>query len=357
MIKSNKNNILKNLFTIITFLFVISFVNADNWVCYDSTGTVTAEQLKAKMSYQKNSPLQIIKTSGSSSVSYTQSSFFTTCSDLSTVTYCPENQYFLKTSINDAQQCDSFDGAHHQYVTNYQPGCKSNDWNCRAPPLIDGVDCGLGGGPSCNKFSAISGSGAPSYSFVCGKNNDQWKTMKPSSEWECPECQELAERQGGVEPEMGDIKSFRDLSFGDQFKFSGTNIDLSFMVYILACINRVPMVNLQVDLIDKLTGQPVNTEFGIYAKHETLDYNEDNLGMLKDFLIPDQDEFKKTYTIEGTLSAYRAWAWRSRLASAMEKITDKLSLSVPGYPSNKDDLKQGNLYYSPDFLTSKSSRG
>lgn len=348
------NNILKLLLSVFAVLLMINSVNADNWVCYDSTGSVTASQLRAKMSYQQGSPLQIIKT-GTSSVTYTQSSYFTHCSNSKTYTYCPENEYFLKTTITNAQRCNNFNGAHHMYLGASTPGCRTNDWGCKAPSLIEGVDCGLGGGPSCSQFVSSGGSGTPQYSFVCGKNNDKWQTKTASSEWECAECQELAERQNGVEPEMGDIQSFRDLSFGSQFKFSGAEVDLSFMVYILACINRVPMLNLEVNLIDKLTGLPVNTEVGIYAKHETLDYNEDNLGMLKQFVIPDQLEFKKTYTLEGTLSAYRAWSWRTRLVDAMDKVTTSLGLSVPGFPSTKDDLKQGNLYYSPDFLTSKDS--
>lgn len=343
--KTNKTNNFKKLHQLkklllitLTILISLAVVNADNWVCYDSTGKVTKSQLRAKfhaINQQPNSPLQIINTKLTSSI-YTQSSEFRSCGDSKTYDYCPENDYFLKSTFSCAQRCNSFSGAHHVYTG-----------------LISGVDCGLGGGPSCSKFQSIGNCAVPSYKFVCGKSNTAWETITAENDWICPTCQVLAQRQN-TEPMMGNISSFRDLSFdGEKYKYSNSKVDLSFMVYILACINRVPMLNLEVELFDDLTGLSVMKEYGIYAKHETLDYNKDNLGVLGEYNLPDQKEFKKTYTAKATLSAYRAWAWRERLVDSMKKITSELNLQIPGFPTNLHDLKFGDLYFSPDFITSK----
>jgi hypothetical protein len=323
----------------IIFLELLYLAHADNWVCYDSTGKVTEAELRAKfqeIGVQPNSPLQIIDTT-QKTVTYTISSYFRDCGDSTSFTYCPENDYYLKSIFDSAQRCAKFEGAHHIYIG-------SNN-------LIDGVDCGLGGGPYCAEFYTVGDTSTPAeQSFVCGKDDNDWQTMTASSNWICPTCKELAVRYGDTPPYMGNITTFRDLSFPSGIKFSNSTIDLSFMVYILACINRVPMLNLKVDLIDPENNEIKNTEYGIYAKHMTIDYNAENLGMLRDYHLPNQEEYKKTYILKANLSGYRAWAWRERLVDAITRVVNDKDLEVPGYPYNTTQQKFGNLYYSDDFL-------
>jgi hypothetical protein len=148
---------------------------------------------------------------------------------------------------------------------------------------------------------------------------------------------------------MLDLSSFNQLSFREYPLFSRSSSDISFVAYVEACLNRVPMMNLRTQLNDQ-SGNTQSDAYGIYARHNTLDYNQENLGLLEDFRIPEQDQFRKTYELQGTLNAYRPWAWRKRLVDGIGIMVDRKGLSVPGYPSEREPQKIGDLYYSADFL-------
>ncbi|MEA2003951.1 MAG: hypothetical protein U9O53_03245, partial [archaeon] len=89
---------------------------------------------------------------------------------------------------------------------------------------------------------------------------------------------------------------------------------------------------------------------GIYAKHNELNYSTENLGLLESFIIPEQDKFKKNYTLQAELKAYRPWAWRLRLIKAISIIVNKKNLEIPGFPTDTSPQTIGDLYFSEDFL-------
>lgn len=319
------------LIFILVLLFLVPLSFADNWVCYDSStgGTLTEATLRARFPTQPGSPLQIIRTGSQNVPIYTTAVYFRDCGS-SSFTYCPENNYLMKTIFTEISKCTSFGGSHHEYYW--------NDINAQ---------CGLGGSPYCTSWSSSSSAGTSSY--VCGTNNDKWKTMTASNNWDCPTCKELAVRQNGVVPTL-DLSSFDMLSLGSFPVFSNTTVDISFNVEVPACINRIPLVNLDTSLIDPVDGTVYDREVGIYAKHTSLIYNSENIGLMEDFNVPHQKEFRKTYNLNGDLSGYRAWAWRNRLFTGINAVVNNNGLTIPGFPSDSNPARIGDLYTSSDFL-------
>lgn len=322
---------IKFLLFILIVVFSIINVYSDNWVCYDATVSgVTEGELRNKFYWQPGSPLQIIRTYSSSS-SYTKTAHIREGVTQKTFSYCPENNYYLKTTSTCSNACNSFSGAHHTQNIQFNDGT---------------VYCGLGGSPSCTSWSSSNScSNQPIKEYVCGYSNNLWSTMSATT-WDNPLCRELAIRQD--EEPILDLSSFDRLSFRNYPLYAGEKSDMSFVAYVEACINRVPMMNLKTQLLYNNTVSSQAT--GLYAKHETLDYNNENLGMLEDFDVPPQTEFMKIYSLNGELNAYRPWAWRSRLVEGIEKTVEKYNLNVPGYPTDNNPQKIGDLYYSSDFL-------
>jgi hypothetical protein len=316
------------LFLILLSMLPLSF--ADNWVCYDSStdGSLTETELRARFPTQPSSPLQIIRTGSQNIPIYTTAVYFRDCGS-STFTYCPENDYLLKTIFTEVSECVDFSGDHHAYY-----------WDDLE------AQCGLGGSPYCSQWSSSTSPGVSTN--VCGVNNNLWETMIASSEWNCPTCKELAIRQDGVVPIL-DLSSFDMLSLGTFPLFSDTTVDISFNVEIPACINRIPLVNLDTELVDS-DGVVHDSEVGIYAKHTSLVYNSENIGLMEDFAIPHQKEFMKTYDLTGDLSGYRAWAWRNRLFSGINAVVENEGLTIPGFPTDGEAARVGDLYVSSDFL-------
>ncbi len=251
-------------------------------------------------------------------------------------------------------ECCPESGYSH-YLQHGSPGtCES---------CINGDDSHLPGEccdpPDCDGWGT---SAPPSEWYQCGKTDEDWYSMSVSTEWTCPACKELALRQ--EEEPILDLSSFNQISFRGYPLFSGTTIDLAFNAYIEACINRIPMMNLHATLLDYIpqedattghfvesdNGRIVSSEYGVYARHETLDYTTENMGLLEDFEIPDQTEFMRKYTLKGKLRVYRPWAWRQRLVDAIERIVEKNELEVPGFPVDSTAQRIGDLYYSEDFL-------
>lgn len=326
---------MKFFYFFICIFLLMSVSYADNWVCYDSSpdGSLKASTLRAKfnaINMQPNSPLQIIRTGSKNLPIYTNAVHFRDC-ESNTFNYCPENDYFLKTIFSEITKCLKFGDSHHQYIW--------DDINAQ---------CGLGGSPYCSKWS--SSTGVADTSYVCGYNDEKWKVMTASTNWNCPSCKELALWQKGNIPIL-DLSSFDMLSLGTFPLFSNTTVDVSFNFQIPACINRIPFANLDVSLVDNQTGEVYDNEVGIYAKHTSMIYNSENIGLMEDFNVPIQDEFMKTYSLNSTLKGYRAWAWRNRLYDGINKLlTNNPQLTIPGFPLDTTPQRIEDLYVSSDFL-------
>ena len=340
-----KNKIFKysNRSFIVIFIILLSIiintniVFADNWVCYDSTYDchVSSGTLRSNFPSQKNSPLNKICSGSSQTSTYTPTAFIRPC-ETSTFLSCPEDEYFMKNTFSCIRQCISFSGAHTRY-NHYE-----NE------ELV--VACGLGGSPHCSSWSTTDNCNEePLKEYVCGEDNNSWIEMT-AAPWECPSCKELSLRQT-EEPILfdGDSSSFQSISMSNYPYRSNTTSDFTFIAFIEACIDRVPIINLNVKLINE-TGKPESTITGIYAKHNELNYSTENLGLLESFIIPEQDEFKKNYTLQAELNAYRPWAWRMRLITAIPIIVDKKNLEIPGFPTDNKPQTIGDLYFSEDFL-------
>ena len=342
----NKKHTFSNKKIIIVFisLFVTlintNIVFADNWVCYDSTYDchVTKQELKDNFPWQPNSKLNKICSGSTMTSTYTPTAFIRDC-ETSPFLSCPENEYYMRNIFNCIRTCEGFDGAHHTY-DHYENGT-----------IV--VTCGLGGSPYCDSWSVSENCNEePTKDYVCGNEtnlNNSWVDMTATS-WECPTCKELSIRQD-EEPILfeDDSSTFQSISMSNYPYGSNTTTDFTFTAYIEACINRVPLLNLNVKLINA-TGESESAITGIYAKHEELNYSTENLGLLESFIIPEQDEFKKNYTLHAELKGYRPWAWRSRLVDAIPKIINKLGLDIPGYPEDITPQTIGDLYFSADFL-------
>ncbi len=344
--KYNTPNIKIKIIIFIALLFLIintTPVFADNWVCYDSTYDchVTAATLRANFPWQPHSPLNKICSGSSQTSTYTPTAFIRPC-ETPTFSSCPENEYYMRTTFSCIRQCISFGGAHHTY-NYYENGELA-------------VACGLGGGPYCNSWSTSENCNEePKKDYVCGNEtnniNNSWEPMTAPS-WECPSCKELSIRQT-EEPILfdSDASSFQSISMLNGPHRSNTTTDFTFTAYIEACINRVPILNLNIKLINN-SGESESSITGIYAKHDELNYSTENLGLLESFIIPEQDRFRKNYTLNAKLNAYRPWAWRQRLITAIPQVVEANTLEIPGYPAEGDTMAQtiGDLYFSSDFL-------
>ena len=324
---------------VVVFGFGILFSSegyADNWVCY-AYDDVTEDELRDNFPSQTGSPLDIVDAISESEVK-SRTAFIRSCESPAgeTFQHCPEDEYYRVETFEVEQRCLSFSGAHTRYE-HYVDGEKV-------------ADCGLGGSPSCDDWSdedvVADGESTGDIDFYCGEDDDLWETVS-AQEWLCPTCKELAMRVDS--PPVLDLSSFSSLSFRDFPIFSDSNNDITFMAFVEACINRIPIMNLKLDLLTD-EEESLSSGVGIYARHDTLDYNNDNMGLYRDFNVPHQENFMETYTLKGNLRAYRAWAWRERLIVGMERMVDSKGLDVPGFPSTNEPQTIGDLYYSEDFL-------
>ncbi len=348
----NKKHTFSNKKIIIIFIsLLVTLINtnivfADNWVCYDSTYDchVTKQELRDNFKWQKYSPLNKICSGSTITSIYTPTAFIRPC-ETSTFLSCPEDEYYMRNLFSCIRSCEKFSGAHHIYK-HYENGTVV-------------VLCGLGGSPYCSSWSTTENCNEePTKDYVCGNEtnlNNSWEEMTALS-WECPTCKELSVRQS-EEPILfeGDSSTFQSISMSNYPYRSNTTTDFTFTAYIEACIDRVPLLNLNVKLINE-TGESESTITGIYAKHEELNYSTENLGLLEYFIIPEQDEFRKNYTLHAELRGYRPWAWRARLVDAIPQVIDKFGLDIPGFPEDGDTTPQtiGDLYFSADFLSGQT---
>ncbi|MDY6777036.1 MAG: hypothetical protein SVU32_00085 [Candidatus Nanohaloarchaea archaeon] len=208
---------------------------------------------------------------------------------------------------------------------------------------------------------------------VCGKDDGETNpdptpqtTTVNENVWTCPATKALSLRHkpGNLEAGFGlaatGYTNLDSLSYVSQ-----DNVSFYMMASIPACVNRIPMLRLDVRLKNS-TGETVSQKVGIYAKHMNLYYGPggDNSGTLKQVQLPAQDAFKKQYGIRAELKSYRMWAWRQRFAEAVTNQVDRQNLELPknvdvseiaqrnsnehGVPVSGASV--GELWLSSDFL-------
>lgn len=189
---------------------------------------------------------------------------------------------------------------------------------------------------------------------VCGEGNNEWIYKTLTEDWICPNGYGIAENH---EPGVLDPK-FDTLSYSAIFPLMhNTIVDLYFNAYVPACVNRIPMINVN-PVLSSISNLEVGSEkTGLYAKHETLDYDASPTGgVLEEYtLAPEQQMFTESYNLNTTLRAYRFWSFRKRFVQGLNKIVDEYDLNLPT-PVNIDALNPnqphsvGDLYLSKDFM-------
>ena len=247
-----------------------------------------------------------------------------------TVLFCPRP--LIKKDFNCVQTCVS---CHDEYIPWHclewkSEGCDPNATEVSMEP------CGL------------------SYS------NGNWTlgnwTPLDTSGWFCPNARKLAEL---YTPQPSGL-SFNELSLGGKYSNSilrsGEQTDLMFSAYVPACLNRIPMLRLRVKLING-TGSVNSQEYGLYVKHQTLDYLNENHGVIEGFIIPNktgEDAFRETYVLSSVLDGYVSWAWRRQFVEAAEKIVNVSAGNAPGWMQFDGAVPEeagrvGDIYFSKDF--------
>ncbi|MCK4492249.1 MAG: hypothetical protein KAU03_06470, partial [Candidatus Altiarchaeales archaeon] len=266
---------------------------------------------------------------------YTTETWFRECDECiyicPSVKGCPKNEHKVRRIYDCETYCDF---------------CQDWDYGCTMPTRGFATCCD----PAwCCSWATDGCTGEPTKQVVCGIGDDKWRTIDAGG-WMCPTCADLALWHGGIPPIL-DLNSFDSLSIRDENNFlrSEEATDFTFEVYIEACLNRIPMMNLKVELADALTTAVRSHEYGIYSKHRTLDYTTE-VGLLEGVILPNQTEFAKNHEVRGILKGYRPWAWRQRLTGAMEAIVVARGLSIPGFPTTPTPQRIGDLYFSKDFL-------
>jgi hypothetical protein len=208
--------------------------------------------------------------------------------------------------------------------------------------------------------------------FTCGKNDAEEvvngqsvtkdvnkTTTVDDDEWLCPSTKALSMRH-----RPGDLDAGIGISRGSYNNLdkltarSGNSIDYSIMAAVPACVNRVPMIKLDVLLNDDYSGEQTS-KTGIYANHMNLYYGPGgSKGFLKDVELPEQDQFKRKYDVSVNSNSYRMWAWRQRFAGAVKRSVKQQNLQIPE-DANVDQIAQnyrdsgksvGDLWLSSDFL-------
>ncbi|MGM5488550.1 MAG: hypothetical protein ACQESG_06370 [Nanobdellota archaeon] len=193
--------------------------------------------------------------------------------------------------------------------------------------------------------------------YTCGQNNNSWQTATVSEDWcDCPRGERVAEMH-----EPGNLTTgFSSLSYNAPggILFSGEEEDFTFNAYVEACLNRIPLLRLQLDMTEELdegTNPVSHSKTGIYAKHQTINYTGEHAGKLGKFEIPEQEAFKKTYNISSDLNSYRFWSWRYEFGDALKQTVRNKGLSIP-YSGSVDDLSPnmdhtvGDLYLSETYM-------
>lgn len=226
------------------------------------------------------------------------------------------------------------------------------------------------------KVVSSSTSTSISDSFVCGKDsrcsdgvpceisspndNNRWQSRSLSSNWICPDGFGIAQmhQPGNLNPNFDtiNIASPSIIGGGSGYHLNDETLtDLYFNSYIPACVNRIPMMNFEAYLRDSL-GSESSNKVGLYALHETLDYDANPLGgVLKNFNISNQEAFRKQHSLVGDLRTYRMWSFRERFTEGLIRTVNQKNLQIPGninvdaLASNSDhDFEE--IYFSRDYM-------
>ncbi|MFB6180966.1 MAG: hypothetical protein ABEJ93_03750 [Candidatus Nanohalobium sp.] len=200
--------------------------------------------------------------------------------------------------------------------------------------------------------------------LTCGKKDatkisDVNKTTSVSSNWFCPSTKGLSLRHapGNLDPGVS-ISSSGYKNITSMERYAGNNVSFDLLAAIPACVNRIPMINLNVQLNDDYHGE-VAEKTGIYASHMTLYYGPTgSSGELKELQLPEQKAFRRQYDVEVNTKAYRMWAWRQRFAGAVKEVVSRKNLQLPRNVDVKNIAQNyrdqgksvGDLWLSSDFL-------
>lgn len=279
--------------------------------------------------------------------------------------YCDDLQVHRKTkqitcctSGGDSGICGDFEnpnpfagqGRNHQ-CWNFDPSAETETRTYLV--CGDGVDGEEKGSQVPNSVSN------PIVTDEAVNNMDNTETTDISKDWSCPSVKPLSERHDQGELETGFGLSGAGYQSLDSLHFeAGQDMSFRKTVVIPACVNRVPMTRLNVELDDN--GETVSEKTSISASHMNMYYGPegDNRGALREVELPEQDAFLKTYNPEAQLDSYRMWAWRQRFAGALEETVQEKDLELPeetDVAALAEDyadsgVSVGNLWLTADFL-------
>jgi hypothetical protein len=194
--------------------------------------------------------------------------------------------------------------------------------------------------PSCNSGESYVQLRSETRQFAtCGKEDGESDsydetpetTNVDDSQWTCPGTKALSLRHepGTLNPGIGLASSgYSDLN-SMTYK-SNSNMSYYFTAAIPACVNRIPMINLNVEMEDR-NGNQATEKTGLYAAHMNLYYgpNGDQQGRLKEVELPEQQSFRKKYRTDAEVRSYRMWAWRQRFADSVSQQVDQQNLQLP----------------------------
>ncbi|MFW6286265.1 MAG: hypothetical protein ACOC16_04050 [Nanoarchaeota archaeon] len=208
----------------------------------------------------------------------------------------------------------------------------------------------------CGKDSRCT-NGEPCYVNSVNDNN-KWQTVELSDDWVCEDGYGLAQmhQPGNLNPNFDTLSfSGNSIVVGDISFRSDSVMDLYFNAYIPACVNRIPMINFNSYLKDENNNE-FSDKVGLYARHETLDYDATPTGgFLPNFVIPQQNKFRVAYGLNSDLKTYRMWSFRERFVEGLQRMVDNHNLSIPGdidvdslYSNSDQDF--GQIYFSRDFM-------
>lgn len=223
--------------------------------------------------------------------------------------------------------------------------------------------------PSCNTGETYVQLDSETRQFAtCGKEDGEsdsydetpQTTSVDENTWSCPGTKALSLRHeaGSLNPGIGlSASGYSDL---DSMTYkSKNNMSYYFTAAIPACVNRIPMINLNVQMDDR-NGNLQAEKTGLYAAHMNLYYgpNGDQQGRLREVNLPEQKSFRKKYRTEANVKSYRMWAWRQRFAESVTNTVNEKNLQMP---ENRDvseiaeDYRDegrsvGDLWLSTQFL-------
>ncbi len=226
----------------------------------------------------------------------------------------------------------------------------------------------------CIVSYTIPSEGCNPFSGGCSLTSGSSSTLTISGGWICPMCRVIGElRENVLEKELSriglNLTSIDSLSLGlsnpgirdaNNIWRSGENVTVTFSAFIEACVDRIPMLGVNASLLDG--SNVLSTEYGIFVAHQSLNLTAGNTGILENFTIPEQQVFRKNYTLKLIGKGYKSWAWRRALIEAINKTVEiGRSGGIPGWvnltakgiyvPTETEGPKRvGDIYFSESFV-------